>query len=436
MSTDFATAMRRALESTRAQNPSEATAIIQAALAGDHADRERRSQEDAGSPRARFGVIDPAADEAEIADGGPQPEKEARPPEPPPTTRRLFGAVQSAANPSTGGDAGRRIRPNGRGGRLRRSLREVVDGLSRGRPGMAVDLAGLKRASAPPDIPEGARYEFRSFSSAVGARDYRLYIPSSARPQGLLLMLHGCTQDPDDFANGTAMNAHAERHGLLVAYPAQTAAHNASSCWNWFRPGDQRRDAGEPAILAGMTQALVAEFGVEPPQVYVAGLSAGGAMAAVMGEIYPDLYAAVGIHSGLPHGSASDVVSAFAAMRGEASGIPPVSHVAAGSRSVRTIVFHGSADATVHPSNADRIVAAAKARAEGGAAQSETDASPGGHRYRRTVATGPDGTVLTELWLVDGLGHAWSGGAPAGSYTDPAGPDASAEMIRFFLHLS
>ena len=168
-------------------------------------------------------------------------------------------------------------------------------------------------------------------------------------------MLHGCTQSPDDFAVGTRMNAIAEAHGLLVAYPAQTTIDNAGSCWNWFRPGDQRRDIGEPAIIAEITRALVAEFDVDPLRVFVAGLSAGGAMAAVMGEAYPELYAAIGVHSGLPYGSASDVVSAFAAMRDEPT---EVIRCLGWRQAVKlpTIVFQGSADRTVHPSNAGRIM--------------------------------------------------------------------------------
>lgn len=247
-------------------------------------------------------------------------------------------------------------------------------------------------------------------------------------------MLHGCKQDPDDFAAGTNMNSVAERYGVLVAYPGQPASANVSSCWNWFRPADQMRDAGEPAIIAGLTREIMSEFGLHRGQVFVAGLSAGGAMAAVMGETYPDLYAGVGIHSGLAYGSANDVVSAFAAMRGETGAAQRRKPARTGSEpGIRTIVFQGSADAVVHPSNAERIIAEAGLQSAPGAIRRENGASAAGRGYIRTVITDPDGDPAVEYWLIADTGHAWSGGNPDGSYADPAGPDASTEMMRFFF---
>ncbi len=282
---------------------------------------------------------------------------------------------------------------------------------------------------APDPMPAGARFVAGSFAGEVGSRGYKLYIPAGLKagePPPLLVMLHGCTQSPDDFAAGTRMNVLAEEHGLLVAYPAQSQSANAQRCWNWFSPADQRRDAGEPALIAGITREILREHGADPRRVYVAGLSAGGAQAAIMGLAYPDLYAAIGVHSGLACGAARDVPSAFAAMR---QGGPTPS--TDGARIMPTIVFHADRDTTVHPINGDQVIA--QSGAGGLHRRVEHGEVPGGHRWRRTTHSDGDGQVLLEQWLVQGAGHAWSGGSPAGSYTDPRGPDASREMLRFFL---
>ncbi len=313
--------------------------------------------------------------------------------------------------------------PKGRRGKVGQSLRQVMAGLRRSRAAGAPTADGL---------PSGATWDWRHFSGPQGARDYRLYLPASAQgaPRGLILMLHGCTQDPDDFARGTGMNAVAEAHGLAVAWPGQTGTDNAQRCWNWFRPGDQGREAGEPAILAGLTRALMTEFTLDRDAVFVVGLSAGGAMAAVLGEVYPDVFAAVGVHSGLPAGAASDLGSALAAMRGAA---PVGRSQATRAEGVRTVVFHGSADTTVHPSNAQRLIDRARG-ADAGPAQI-TRGTDGGRGWQRAVFAGPDGVARAENWQIDGAGHAWSGGDAAGSFADAAGPDASDRMVRFFLRL-
>ena len=231
------------------------------------------------------------------------------------------------------------------------------------------------------------------------------------------------------------MNAVAEAHGLMVAYPSQSSSANTASCWNWFNPADQMRGSGEPAIIAGITRAIASEFAIEHPRVFVAGLSAGGAMAAVMGETYPDLYAGVGIHSGLAYGSANDVMSAFAAMRGDTS-IELRANGSASSRAeqrARTIVFQGSADRIVHPSNAHRIIAQAAADVPSHHSRRER-VFTNGRSCTRTIVAHADGTSVLEYWLIEGAGHAWSGGHPSGSHTDANGPDASTEMVRFFLN--
>ncbi|MCZ0964253.1 extracellular catalytic domain type 1 short-chain-length polyhydroxyalkanoate depolymerase [Paracoccus benzoatiresistens] len=327
-----------------------------------------------------------------------------------------------------------------RTGRLRRPLGEVIRSLQEGGKGLNLEgLPGLGRPLQVPELPlpDGAQFLEERYSCAAGTRRYRLYVPSTAadRLQGLIVMLHGCTQNPEDFAAGTGMNALAEEHRLLVVYPAQTGGDNSMSCWNWFRPGDQMRDAGEPAIIAGLTESLREQYAIPGDRIFVAGLSAGGAMAVIMGETYPELYSAVGVHSGLAYGSANDVMSAFAVMRGQA-GIDPVPSRKPAARpeeGPRVIVFHGSADTTVHPSNAKAIVAG-KGGTAGKISRIEPDAARGTRGYTRLVVKREDGTHGIESWMIDGAQHAWSGGHPSGSYTDPRGPDASAATVRFFLH--
>jgi poly(hydroxyalkanoate) depolymerase family esterase len=283
----------------------------------------------------------------------------------------------------------------------------------------------------PLDAPTGGRFVAATYESAAGRRDYKLYVPSGAHGQKLplIVMLHGCTQSPDDFAAGTRMNEIAEERTCFVLYPAQPAAANPSKCWNWFKPGDPRRGRGEPALIAGITRQVMRDHAVDPRRVYVAGLSAGGAAAAVMAATYPDLYAAVGVHSGLACGAARDLSSAFAAMRQGSAGAPPAG---ASARTVPAIIFHGDRDGTVHPSNGDHLVAQATAGADL-RVRSERGRAPGGHAYRRMVYADASGREVVEQWVVHGAGHAWFGGSPTGSYTDPRGPDASREMLRFFL---
>jgi poly(hydroxyalkanoate) depolymerase family esterase len=264
-------------------------------------------------------------------------------------------------------------------------------------------------------------------SGASGSRPYKLFVPPGCGNLALplVVMLHGCTQDPDDFAAGTAMNEAAAAQGFFVLYPAQTARANPQRCWSWFKHVHQERGRGEPAILAGMTQEVIARHGIDPDRVYVAGLSAGGAMAAILAEAYPDIFAAVGVHSGLAAQSASDLPSALAAMRGTSSNS---SRPASG---IPTIVFHGDADSTVHARNGHCVLAASVG--EEAARESREASEEGGRRSTRSLFRDASGRIVAEHWVVHGGGHAWFGGRTRGSYTDPRGPDATAHMIRFFM---
>ena len=252
-----------------------------------------------------------------------------------------------------------------------------------------------------------------------GERPYRVFSPSVVRAGApLIMMLHGCTQTPEDFAAGTRMNAAAEAAGAHVIWPEQTRSENANGCWTWFDPAHQGQ-GGEAAILSRIAQDVAARVSAGGG-VHVAGLSAGGAMAAILATAYPGQFTSVGVHSGLPVGSAQDVMSAFAAMRsgGRAARIIPIP----------AIIFHGTADQTVATVNGETLAKAPK----GADKPRQRKAEMAGRTVTVTRATGPKGGVLREYWEVDGLGHAWSGGSAAGSYADPAGPDATREMVRFF----
>jgi poly(hydroxyalkanoate) depolymerase family esterase len=324
MSMDFAAAMRAATELTRAQKLMEATRVIQGALLLGR------------------GPTEPQGEQA----------VEVRAIEPPTIDLTPNAATTGAVQPAL----------------ANRLMGDLASALGRAKlPSFGLDGLTRIKPRKPIDVPDGAQYLSRSYACAAGRRIYKLYIPSRHHAGGrrpLVVMLHGGTQDVDDFAagtrmNATRMNALAEEHGFLVAYPSQCKSANPSLCWNWFKPEHQMRGAGEPSIIAGITSEIIAEHDIDPQRVFVAGLSAGGAMAAVMGATYPEIFAAVGVHSGLPYRSATDVPSAFAAMRGD-PGLQcrPRKTRPTSDRDfrVRTIVFHGDADHIVHPSNAAKIV--------------------------------------------------------------------------------
>jgi len=282
-----------------------------------------------------------------------------------------------------------------------------------------------------PEVGESNKhFPSRSYRGAGGSLTYKLYVPGNhhERELALVMMLHGCTQDPDDFARGTRMNELADEFGLIVAYPCQPRSANAQGCWNWFDRRHQQRGSGEPAMLAGLAQELAIEFKIDPSRIFAAGLSAGGAMADVLASTYPDVFSAVGIHSGLPHGAATDVVSAFNAMKGKAK---TTADTNAGNES-RKIIFHGTSDATVHASNGDAVFDRARTR-HPKIMDVTTNAVMNGKRVTRTLLCPTAGAALAEHWIIQGGGHAWSGGDNGGSFTDATGPDASREMIRFFL---
>ena len=302
----------------------------------------------------------------------------------------------------------------------------------------------------PPPKARRATFTRQVFDFDGERYSFNLYVPAQAAAVDalnarlpLLVMLHGCKQDAPDFARGTGMNELAATTPFMVLYPEQLAKANQMRCWNWFDTAHQGRSTGEPAMLAALTRLIIARYPVDESRVYIAGLSAGGAMAAIVAAHYPELFAALGVHSGLPPGAAKDVMSAFQAMRlggqhRKLAGPPAREH------RMPTIVFHGSADTTVHPDNSLSIVQAATAALTiSGLALEHNEAllaSPSDNeslrQAKRSVYRGDDGRSFVEHWTVDGSPHAWAGGNPEGSYTDPQAPGASAAMLAFFLQHS
>jgi poly(hydroxyalkanoate) depolymerase family esterase len=387
--------IREATRLTRAGQLVEATALLQHMLRGERAPNAPSRTGGRVTPAGPL-IIDAKANAVEETDSPPQSE---------PAT---------SAQP-----------------RMRRTLPDRKEG----RPG--IGLRGvMKRAppSTPDVVPEGARFIESTYGGPAGSRAYRLFIPSRyrERPLPLVVMLHGCTQSPDDFAAGTRMNFLAEEQNCFVAYPAQPSRANHAKCWNWFRTADQQRDGGEPSLIAGITRQIMDDYLVDRKRVYVGGLSAGAAAAAIMGATYNDLYAAIGIHSGLACGVATDLPSALVAMRQGGSDHKVIS---GDQPPVPTIVFHGDRDTTVHPNNGDQILEQSLGTTS---TQKKVHRGqvPGGHAYTRTILSDASGRGILEHWNIHGAGHAWSGGSPAGSYTDPRGPDATREMLRFFLEHS
>lgn len=398
----FLAQMREATQLLQTEGPMAATAAIQRALHGASQDNGTTAQPDwtAFLPKP-----------AELRDINPPPVREAEP------------------NAQPGADMLARLRDLARGKWKGASARQPIEDIE-------VDAA--------PDLAGKGRFVSGTCTNHAGTRAYKLYIPSGYTGEALplVVMLHGCTQTPNDFAAGTGMNAVAEDHNCFVLYPAQAQTANGSNCWNWFKAGDQRRDHGEPSIIADITREITRTYQIDPSRIYVAGLSAGGAMAAVMGATYPELYAAVGIHSGVPYAVANDMPSAFAAMNRKTKAGARHASVKAPAplgQSIPVIVFHGDSDTTVHPCNGDQALtqcmpsdAAASVQDKNARIKVENGTAPNGRAYTKTIHHDAQGKAIAEKWIVHGAGHAWSGGNSNGSYTDPTGPNASREMLRFF----
>lgn len=403
--------MAEATRQTQAGRLAEATAIIQRTLKGVlHKDGRGAGQDNATEPAE--------------------------------ATYRIVEEKPSATEASTGSSSKDTVPGN-----------NTFTGSAKDRPAAApgVHLSGAQRSPesrrssterahrATPGVPPSSsrtsgQFINKTFNNAAGTRAYKLYIPSAyaGQPLPLVIMLHGCTQSSVDFAAGTRMNVLAERDTFFVAYPEQAQSANGSKCWNWFQPANQHRGKGEPSLIAGITREIMSGYHIDARRVYVAGMSAGGAMSTIMAATYPDLYAAVGVHSGLAYGAAHDFRSGFEAMKKGAS-----QHMQQLAQAIPLITFHGDRDTTVATINADHMLdqwlqGIEDGRKPAGGATVERGHVAGGHDYTRFTYPDAHGRAIVEKWIVHHAGHAWSGGSSSGSFTEPKGPDASTEMVRFF----
>lgn len=438
--------MKEATLLTQTGQLQQATVLIQRALQG-------KPMPEVTKPVIEPEATEPAATQGEIFEGDFRVVEEQSSTEPPAAGTQQSASPEPRSKPSSAStDASTDVSTDV--STLREQWRAKLSsltGLNAGAAGITDllrgKLSGLQQPlhSVPEVLPEGATFNSGTFTNQAGSRDYKLYIPSGyqGQPLPLVVMLHGCTQNPDDFAAGTGMNLLAEQQPCLVLYPAQSGCANSSKCWNWFKPGDQRREGGEPAIIAGMTRQIMSDYHLDARRVYVAGLSAGGAMATTMAMTYPELYAAVGVHSGLPHGVAQDIPSALAAMQGGTGPLAGLNKqtkadptLATGAK-IPAIIFHGDRDTTVHPCNGERVaeqyLPAGRVTDSKVKAQRRSGKVPNGHAYTCTIHSDGTGQPVLEQWSIHGAAHAWAGGTTRGSYTDPQGPDASREMLRFFL---
>jgi poly(hydroxyalkanoate) depolymerase family esterase len=293
------------------------------------------------------------------------------------------------------------------------------------------------------------------YEGPAGVLPYFVYTPANYHirtPTPLIVMLHGCTQTAVSFAASTQMNRLADQHLFIVLYPQQVKTNNNQLCWDWFEPAHQSRGSGEPAIIAGIVQSLkqnISEWTIDEHRVYVAGISAGAAMAVILGATYPDIFAAIGVHSGLEFRAATSMNSGLKASHQGGpdplqQGLAAYNAMGDFARIVPTIVFQGLNDYIVNPINGDQVIQQWM-RTDELASDGMYDATftkpstvtngkvPAGHTYSRCTWNDSNGNEIQEYWKVKGLGHAWSGGGEGVAYSDPQGPDASLAMYSFFL---
>ncbi|MCV2363392.1 PHB depolymerase family esterase [Paucibacter sp. DJ1R-11] len=322
---------------------------------------------------------------------------------------------------------------------LARAMQRNFTALARllGGPGVH---ASVRRAARP---PKGVLVKHRKDKAgtwlpgvvmgAFGMRRYRLYQPSGigvSERLPLMVMLHGCGQDANSFALSTRMNRLAERERFLVLYPEQDRLSNSQGCWNWFDT-DTGRAQAEAALILQCVDQVSLMHPVDKARVAIAGLSSGGSMAALLATRYPDRFKAVVMHSGVPPGFAHSASSALGAMRGRRTAIALTSEPSLQvSAWPPLLAIHGDADAIVSPNNSE---AASLLWAQAGGARSGTARHMRrGQRYPMSVTEFKcRGVTVAKLVTIDGLAHAWSGGAAGQAFSDAKGPDASRMIWAF-----
>jgi poly(hydroxyalkanoate) depolymerase family esterase len=316
---------------------------------------------------------------------------------------------------------------------------------------MAIACAALTAAIGPDGAAAATagRVMAGSYANSAGTLAYEAFVPDSVGGEGgkrvpLVVALHGCTQTAAGFRALTRLDELAAKRGFVVVFPEQPKSRNQLGCWNWFQQDHMQRGAGEPSMIAGITNEVLQRYPIDPDRVYVTGLSAGGAMASVMGATYPDLFAAIGVAAGCEY-AAGAACAGYKGTDPEQSARAAYQAMGSLARPVPFIVFQGDKDKTVPPENADQLVQSGQAIADwadDGARNSSIPARPsrtsagwnqGGRSYTLRHYKDGHGHELAQYWMVHGMEHAWSGGDATQPYADPAGPDATAAMYDFFM---
>ncbi len=311
-----------------------------------------------------------------------------------------------------------------------------------GSPDVQEDVPGEAEGGEPDAAETSTGLERRTYSGPEGQRSYLIRRPPGGGDMPLVVVLHGCNQAADSFATLTGFDALADEASFIAVFPEQSGAANPYFCWNWFLEEQQRRDVGEAAILRAIVGEVVAEGGVDVSRVYAVGLSAGGAMAVVLGTVFADVFAAVGTVEGCPF-RGTPCLNEPSSLTGDELALLAHEAMGAHARVLPVFVVQGDADVFVAPANGDLLVEQWLGVADlldndlldqsvsREPSSVTTETAPGGKSYD-ILTYGDAASPLVRRWTVHGMSHAWSGGAPGMSFSDPGGPDAARGAWDFF----